>query len=105
MPLDLIDFVHVTGMGNVDGGYINDGDAYDRQEGTYSFLSGITGKKVLVDTSFGVTTMENSWSTIPAATLNQRIADGVAGALVYPTPGSYQSQINGLASQLSSTCN
>lgn len=105
MPLDLIDFVHVTGMGNVDGGYINDGDAYDRQEGTYSFLSGITGRKILVDTSFGVTTMDNTWSSIPASTLNERIADGVAGALVFPTPGSYQSQISGLSSQLNSTCN
>lgn len=104
MPLDLTDLVHSTGEGNISGGYINDGDANNRNDGTWKYLHQLTGKPVIADTSFGVTTMENTWSSVSASTLNSRISDGVAGALVYPVPGSYQSQISGLASQLSSTC-
>lgn len=104
LPLDLIDLVHVTGMANVPGGYINDGDANNRSDGTFAYLHGITGKPIIVDTSFGVTTMEDTWSSSPAATLNERIADGVVAANVYPAPGDYQSRINSLNSQLDSTC-
>jgi hypothetical protein len=104
LPLDLIDLVHVTGMGNVPGGYINDGDAINRSDGTYRYLNQITGKPIIVDTSFGVTTMSDTWSTASAATLNERIADGVTAALIYPTPSNYQSRIDSLASQLDSTC-
>jgi hypothetical protein len=49
--------------------------------------------------------MSDTWSTIGASTLNARIADGVIGALVYPTPGNYQASINNVAGQLNSTCN
>jgi hypothetical protein len=67
-------------------------------------LHQLTGKPVLADTSFGVTTMDDTWSASPEATLNARISDGVAAALVYPVPGNYQSRINTLNPQLGSTC-
>ena len=70
----------------------------------FEFLNQLTGKPIIADTSFGVTTMQDSWSTASAATLNERIGDGVAGVLIYPTPGDYQQRINGLAPQLASTC-
>jgi hypothetical protein len=47
--------------------------------------------------------MQDSWSSASAATLNDRIADGVVGVLIYPTPGDYQQRINGIG-QLASTC-
>jgi hypothetical protein len=104
MPMDAVDLVHTTGMANVPGGYINDGDAEGREDGTYRFLHELTGKPLLVDTSFGVSTQANTWSSATASVLNQRIADGVSAVLINPMPGNYQSQISTLAPQLDSTC-
>src|SRR6185436_1955254 len=77
MPMSIIDLVWTTGMGDVTGGSFNDGDARNRSDGTYTYLRTLTGKKIVVDTSFGTTRMDDSWTDIPVATLNQRIADGV----------------------------
>ncbi len=104
MPLDLIDMLHITSSSNVPGGYFNTGDANNREDGTFAFLSQLTGRPIIADTSFGVTTMNDSWSTASAATLNARIADGVVGALVYPTPNDYAQRINALGPGLDSTC-
>ena len=104
MPLDLIDMLHVTSSANVPGGYFNNGDANDRQDGTFAFLNQRTGKPIIADTSFGITTMQDSWSTASVETLNDRIGDGVAGVLIYPTPGDYQQRINAFDGQLNSTC-
>jgi hypothetical protein len=103
MPLDLIDLLHVTSSADT-GGYFNDGDAFNREDGTFRFLNQLTGKPIIADTSFGVTTMQDSWSTASVATLNDRIADGVVGVLIYPTPGDYQQRINSLSGGLQSTC-
>lgn len=105
MPLGLIDLVWTTGMGDVQGGYLNAGDAANREDGTYRYLSQLTGKKMFVDTSFGVSQQDDSWSNVPAETLNQRIADGVIAANVTEPPGDYQSRISALAAQLVSVCN
>ena len=104
MPLDLVDMLHITSQANVPGGYFNSTDANNRVEGTFAFLNQLTTKPIMADTSFGITTMQDSWSSSDVATLNQRIADGVVGALIYPTPGNYQQRINTLAPQLASTC-
>jgi hypothetical protein len=104
MPIDLIDLLHITSSANVPGGYFNTSDANNRDDGTFRFLSQLTGRGIIADTSFGVTTMQDSWSTASVATLNARIDDGVVGVLVYPTPGDYAQRINGLNPQLASTC-
>jgi Stigma-specific protein, Stig1 len=104
MPLDLVDLIHVTGTANVPGGYFNGGDANNRVEGTFRYLSQLTGKGILADTSFGITTVQDSWSSATTATLNARIADGVVGALIYPEPNGYAQRIANLTPQLDSTC-
>jgi hypothetical protein len=110
MPLSLIDLVWTTGMGDVAGGSFNDGDARNRSDGTYAYLRTLTGKKIVVDTSFGVTRMDDSWTAIPVATLNQRIADGVVAVNVTTagtstlSDATYQSRIGALGPQLSSAC-
>lgn len=104
MPLDLIDLLHITSSADVPGGYFNTGDANNREAGTFRYLSQLTGKQILADTSFGITTMTDSWSSATVDTLNARIADGVAGVLIYPEPGDYATRISGLAPQLDSTC-
>ena len=102
--LAALDLVWTTGMGNVTGGYFNDGDARNRSDGTYTYLSTLTGKRILVDTSFGATSMDDSWTGIPVATLNQRIADGVVAVNVTEPPSDYQTRIASLGPQLSSVC-
>jgi hypothetical protein len=104
MPMSVVDAVYTTGLGNVAGGYINMGDSYNRPDGTYASLHALTKKPIIVDTSFGVTAMADTWSTAPLDTLNARIADGVVAVNVNPMPGTYQTSIATLAPKLSSTC-
>jgi len=104
MPLDLIDLLHITSAAYIPGGYFNASDANNREEGSFRYLSQLTGRPILADTSFGITTMQDSWSSATVATLDARIADGVVGALIYPEPGNYAQRIATLAPQLASTC-
>jgi hypothetical protein len=104
MPLSLLDFVWTTGMGNVPGGYLNTGDSFNRPDGTYAYLHSLTGKNIVVDTSFGASAQGDTWTTTDMATLNQRIADGVIAANVTTPPANYQTAIGTLTPQLGSTC-
>jgi hypothetical protein len=103
MPLELVDLIWTTGMGNA-GGYLNTGDAYGRVDGTYAYLRSLTGKNLLVDTSFGASQQADSWTNIGASTVNQRIAEGVIAVNVTSPPSDYQARITALAPSLSSTC-
>jgi hypothetical protein len=110
MPMSIVDLVWTTGMGDVASGSFNDGDARNRSDGTYAYLRTLTGKKIVVDTSFGTTRMDDSWTDIPVATLNQRVADGVV-AVNITTAGTstlsdatYQSRIGTLGPQISPVC-
>jgi hypothetical protein len=78
--------------------------ANGRQDGTFARLSQLTGKPLIADTSFAVTTMQDSGSTAVAPTLNQCIDDGVVGVSIFPTPGPCQRRIQSLARPLWSTC-
>lgn len=104
MPLNIVDMVWTTGMGNVPGGYLNTGDANNRMDGSYAYLFQLTKKTMLVDTSFGASQAADSWSNTPAQTLNQRITDGVIAANVTMPPNDYQNRITALEPQLSSVC-
>jgi hypothetical protein len=64
----------------------------------------LTGKNILVDTSFGASAQGDTWTTTDVATLNQRIADGVIAANVTTPPANYQTAIGTLSSQLAPTC-
>ena len=86
------------------GGYLNTGDSFNRPDGTYAYLHMLTGKNILVDTSFGATAQSDTWTTTDTATLNQRIQDGVIAAIVTTPPSNYQAAVAGLAPQLGSTC-
>jgi hypothetical protein len=68
-------------------------------------LSQISGKKLLIDTSFGASQQADSWSNVAAATLNERIADGVIAANVTEPPSDYQARVSALTSQLAPVCN
>jgi hypothetical protein len=103
MPLDLADMVHVTGTADA-GEYLNNSDAANRSDGTWSYLGSLTGKPIIADTSFGVTEMADSWSSSSASVLNGHISSGVAAVLVGAPPGNYQANIDGLRGSLNSTC-
>jgi hypothetical protein len=103
MPMESIDLIWTTGEGNADG-YFNRGDAYGREDGTYAYLRRLTGKNLIVDTSFGASQQADSWTNIGASTLNRRIAEGVIAVNVTSPPPDYQSRIAALAPSLSSTC-
>jgi hypothetical protein len=106
MPLNVTDFVWTTGVGN-NNGFITEGTTASSYNGTtarYSYVSNLTGKGILVDTSFGASQAADSWSNQNAATLNSRISEGVMAVNVTEPPGDYQTRISGLASQLGNVC-
>jgi hypothetical protein len=108
MPLNVMDFIWTTGAGNANG-FLTQGttaSSYNGATAKYSYLHSLTGKRILVDTSFGASQQADSWSDQSAATLNQRIADGIFAINVTspPADSTYQSRINALGS-LTSTCN
>jgi hypothetical protein len=104
LPMDLIDLIWTTGVGNNDG-FINSTGSpseYNGATARYDYLNELTGKRILVDTSFGASQMNDSWSGASQNELNARIAEGVSAVNVTEPPGDYQSRISGM--QLSSTC-
>ena len=68
----------------------------------YRYLHELTGKGILVDTSFGASQTADSWSSNDANTLNERISEGVIASSVTEPPNDYQSRIDGLS--LNTTC-
>jgi hypothetical protein len=100
------DLVWTTGVPN-NAGFLEKSatpDAYNHATATYAYVHGFTGRPIFVDTSFGLSAMEDAWSSADAATLNARIADGVIAANVTSAPASYASAIATLAPQLDATC-
>ena len=105
MPYDL---VWTTGVPNNNGFLEKSGSAgaYNAKTANYRYLSQLTGRKILVDTSYGLSAMADSWSTSTPAVLNARIAEGVIAANVVgggKSPG-YMQRIGGLGPQLSKVC-
>jgi len=81
-----------------------DGSSYNQRTATYRYVHELTGRPILVDTSFGLSAMADSWSTASPSLLDTRIADGVIAINVATTSAGYQSAIEGLRGQLSGVC-
>ena len=77
--------------------------SYNGATATYAYLHSITGRTILVDTSFGASATSDSWSDSGVANLNARIADGVVAINVTTPTSNYASNIAG-ETGLSTTC-
>ena len=102
-----LDMVWTTGVGN-NGNFIEAAGTasyYNAATATYPYLRTLTGKTIAVDTSYGASSMSDSWSNQTAAVLNNHIMNGVVGVNIANNPPSnYQTLVSGLAPQLMSTC-
>jgi len=100
------DLVWTTGVAN-NGGFLEQGGSagsYNGKTATYRYVSQLTGRKILVDTSYGLSAMADSWSTASVKTLNDRIADGVIAANVVSPASSFSQTIRTITPQLSRVC-
>lgn len=106
MPLELLDFVWTTGVGNNNGYFESSANSstYNAATARYDVISALTGKKLFVDTSFGLSQAADSWTGISANELNNRIAEGVFAVNVTEPASNYQSRLNNLRPQLNSLC-
>jgi hypothetical protein len=95
--------VWTTGVGN-NGNFIEsagNSTYYNAGTATYPYVHTLTGKTIAVDTSYGASSMSDSWSNQTAAVLNNHITNGVIGVNIANNPPSnYQTLIGALASQL-----
>lgn len=101
-----LDLVWTTGVGNANG-FLAAGttaSSYNGKTCTYAYLHALTGMKILVDESAGLSQAADTWSNQPVATINARIAEGVVGINVSGAPSNYQANVQALSPQLSSTC-
>jgi hypothetical protein len=101
--------VWTTGVANNNGFIESAGkpDSYNHATATYAYISKLTERPILVDTSFGLSAAGDSWSTSNAATLNQRISEGVIAANVGELNGQqsrYESSVKALGPQLNPVC-
>jgi len=100
------DMVWTTGVAG-NKGYLEAGandSTYNAKTATFRYISQLTGRKILVDTSFGLSAMADSWSTASVQTLNERIADGVIAANVVSPAASFSQTIRSIAPQLTRVC-
>jgi hypothetical protein len=100
------DMVWTTGVGD-NGGFINSGanaQTYNGATATYAYLHGLTGRKILVDESAGMSQQSDTWSNQTVATLDALIADGVVAVNVSGAPSTYQANVAALDPKLESTC-
>jgi hypothetical protein len=100
------DMVWTSGAGNTNGFFNSTitATSYNGGTGTYRYVRTLTGKSIFVDTSFGASAMDNSWSNTTVANLNARISEGVVAVNVSTAPSNYQSAISTLQPSLSRTC-
>ncbi|HKP55235.1 MAG TPA: hypothetical protein VJV78_00865, partial [Polyangiales bacterium] len=100
------DLVWTTGVPNNMGFFekgTNSG-SYNKDTATYKFVHEFTGRKIFVDTSFGLSGTSDSWSGASPADLNSRIADGVIAANVTMPSSNYVATVKALVPMLTPTC-
>jgi hypothetical protein len=98
------DLVWTTGVANNDGYFeaSSNASSYNHETAKYAAVSALTGRKILVDTSFGLSAMADTWVSASSATLNARIADGVIAANITPPPSGRA--VTAAAMNLDPTC-
>ncbi len=99
------DMAWTSGAGDQNGFFTagTTAKSYNGATATYAYLHKVTGRTILVDTSFGLSATGDSWSDIGAANVNARIADGVIAVNVTNSESAYGSNISSLGT-LSTTC-
>jgi hypothetical protein len=99
------DMAWTSGAGNANDFFTpgTTAKSYNGTTATYAYLHSLTGRTILVDTSFGASATSDSWSDSGVANLNARIADGVIAINVTTPTSSYASNIAG-ETGLSTTC-
>ena len=99
------DMAWTSGAGNTNGFFTpgTTAKSYNGATATYAYLHSLTGRTILVDTSFGASATSDSWSDSGAANLNARITDGVVAINVTTPTSNYASNIAG-ETGLSTTC-
>ena len=99
------DMVWTSGVGDANGFFTAGTTAttYNGGTATYAYVHRITGRTILVDTSFGLSATGDAWSDIGAANVNARIADGVIAVNVTTQEPAYAGNIASLGT-LSMTC-
>jgi len=100
------DLVWTTGVAN-NGGFLEanaNEQSYNQATARYAFIRDLTGRSLLVDTSFGLSAMGDTWASADAATLDARIAEGVIAANVATPPPGYEAAVAALASALDRVC-
>jgi hypothetical protein len=100
------DLVWTSGVPNNMGFFEKGANAssYNKDTATYKFVHEFTGRKIFVDTSFGLSGMADSWSGASAADLNARIADGVIAANVTMPASNYVATVKALQPMLNPIC-
>jgi hypothetical protein len=100
------DLVWTTGVANNDGFFEQTAtpSVYNKSTAKYAYVSEKTRRKILVDTSFGLSAMADTWASATPEALNARIADGVIAAHVTMLPTSQLAPLKTLSAQLDKVC-
>jgi hypothetical protein len=100
------DLVWTTGVPDNEGFFeagANPG-SYNAATATYVYVHRLTARPILVDTSFGLSAMADSWSQASPAELNARIADGVIAANVATASAGCEAALAALRPSLGIVC-
>jgi hypothetical protein len=100
------DMVWTTGVANNNGFFEAKAtpDVYNQRTATFAYLSKKTGRKLLIDQGFGLSAINDTWSTATPDTLAKRIADGVIAVNAGTAPPNYVTTVKGLTPKLAAVC-
>jgi hypothetical protein len=100
------DLVWTTGVADNDGLFEHSANAstYNAKTARYAYVAKKTGRKIFVDTSFGLSAMRDSWSQASATTLDARSAEGVVAAHVTGLPQAEVAQVATRVKSLGPVC-
>ena len=106
MPLDTIDFVWTTGVGDNMGFFNHETNAssYNGKSATYRHVHMLTGKPIWVDTSFGLSQQADSWTGVAASELARRSDEGVFAVNVTMPPADYAARLTAIRPALDPIC-